>query len=209
MNTKKHDLKLIKVVIMAAFLTGCSTITQNNRFSTFEKYLEEGEVHQASGFAIEEADVDPETGQPDNLLWSLQAGATLRAQGSYDISNQFFDYSEALIKTENTKNTVVQVAGQAGSLLVNDAALDYQPAVYDGIMANTYKALNFMTTGNMSYARIEWNRVDDRQRRAADHFSRQIQNLKEEQDKESQEYKKQVAHSLKDSKAILAKKWQR
>ena len=205
MRIKKHYLKPLSLLLAASFIAGCSTITQQQQFGTFEKQLQQGQVHQASGYAVEQAKIDPETGKTTSLLWSLQAGATLRAQGGYRLSSQYFDDAEALMKTADTKHTAAKLAGEAGSLLLNDAVLDYTPAVYDGIMANTYKAMNFMAEGKTQDARIEWNRVDDRQRRAADHFAKQISKLKEEQAKEVGKNEKQVQQSLKSSQTILQK----
>ena len=198
-----QSLKPLAVLVVISLFTGCSTLTQEQQFGDFEKQLQMGEVHQASSYAVQQAAIDPGTGKATDLLWSLQAGAVLRTQGGYGLSSQYFDDAEALIKRENTKHQARKLVGEAGSLLVNDTILDYSPAVYDGIMANTYKALNFMAEGKTQDARIEWNRVDDRQRRAADHFAKQITKLKAEQAKETGENRKLVEQSLKSSQSIL------
>ncbi len=202
----KRFLKPVSVLAIIALFAGCSTLTQEQQFGDFERQLQRGDIHQASSYAVQQAAIDPNSGKSTDLLWSLQAGAVLRAQKGYHLSSQYFDDAEALIKTENTKNTAKKLAGEAGSLLVNDAILDYSPAVYDGIMANTYKALNFMAEGKTQDARIEWNRVDERQRRAAEHFSKQIRQLKTEQKKEAGENSELVEQSVTNSETILKKR---
>lgn len=144
-----------------------------------------GQLDAAAEMAIKKADVDPETGAADDLLWSLEAAALLRMKGGYQQSTAFFDDAETLMKSEDTENVADKAIDGIGSMLLNNTAADYEQAHYDGIMANSYKALNFMFEGDLANARVEWNRVDDRQRRAADAFAEKIAKLKEEQAEEA------------------------
>ncbi|GAA4650946.1 COG3014 family protein [Kistimonas scapharcae] len=182
---------------------------QSNQFDGFEEKLQQGAINEASSYAIEQADIDPETGHATDLLWALQAGNMMRYQKAYTQSNQYFDDAEIIIKKENGEGLAKDAAETTGSLLVNDAALDYEPTVYDGIMANTYKALNFMKEGAVQDARIEWNRVDERQRRSAEYFAEEISELRAEQEQELENGKKgdttakRVEQSLQKSDAIL------
>ena len=41
----------------------------------------------------------------------------------------------------------VRLGQEAGAMLSNQADLDYEGRAYDGIMLNTYKALNYLATG--------------------------------------------------------------
>jgi hypothetical protein len=73
---------------------------------------------------------------------------------------------------------VASVARQTGdtfrALLVNDAQRKYQPLMSEAVLVNTYKALAFLADGAPDDARIEFNRADDRTRRAVDYFSAEI-----------------------------------
>ncbi|WP_415837429.1 COG3014 family protein [Parendozoicomonas haliclonae] len=155
-------------------------MVQQVTYGSYEKSILSGQVDLATDAAIAKADVNAETGKAEDLLWSLEAGALLRFSKKYDESTGFFDDAEALMKQEDTEHLGSEALDGASSLLVNDSVADYEQAHYDGIMANTYKALNFMFNGDNSNARVEWNRVDDRQRRAAEDFAEKIAKLKEE-----------------------------
>ena len=158
----------------------------------------------ATELAIKQADVNPENGQAQDLLWSLEAGALLRMQKGYDQSNAFFDDAEDLMKAEDTENVADRGADALGGILLNDSAMDYEQAHYDGIMANTYKAMNFMFAGDLADARVEWNRVDDRQRRASEAFAKKIEDRQKELAEKAEEQKD--AKRAKQSKALLKQK---
>ncbi len=111
-------LKPFSVLMMVTLVTGCSTITQDQQFGDFEGQLQRGDIYQASSYAVEHTTPDPDTGNATDLLWSLQAGAVLRTQGSYQLSSQYFDDAEALIKAEHIKNSAKKVAGETASFLV-------------------------------------------------------------------------------------------
>src|SRR3546814_12943453 len=76
------------------------------------------------------------------------------------------------MKEDDTRNMLASGANQTMAVLVNDNVMPYSPAVYDTVMLNTYKALNFWQQGDHENARVEWNRTDDRQRRASEPFER-------------------------------------
>jgi len=50
------------------------------------------------------------------------------------------------------------VAQTLKSTLLNDTTRPYIGTEYDGVMANTYKAIDYMQKGDTSSARVEFNR---------------------------------------------------
>ncbi len=179
-------MKNIFALSMAiTLLTGCTSIIQKQTYGDYESKIASGQLEAAVELAVKKANVNQETGQSQDLLWSLESAALLRMQNNYRESTVFFDNAEALMKSEDTENVLESAVNGAGSILINDAMTDYKQAHYDGIMANTYKAMNFMFEGDNANARIEWNRVDERQRRSAEQFAEKIAKLKEEQEKEA------------------------
>ncbi|MFP2770146.1 COG3014 family protein [Oceanisphaera sp. KMM 10153] len=167
-------------------LSGCTSIQQKNKFGDFEQAIVDGRTLDAMALAELGADIDETTGEADDLLWSLQAAALMRQEKIYSKSNRLFDSAEAKMKGEDTKHLLLQGAELAGSMLLNDSITSYQQSQYDGVMVNTYKALNFMAEGDYANARIEWNRTEDRQRRAAEHFAKKITAQQEELAKEEE-----------------------
>lgn len=165
-------LRLLTVAVFAGLTTGCSSMMQSSEFSGFEEDLKTGN----SEALLETVESKAE----DDLLWSMQAGAVLRLEQSYDRSNFHLDNAEQLMKEEDTEGGVSEAVDVGGSMVLNDAFMDYEQSHYDGVMTNTYKALNFMALGDMDSARVEFNRAEDRQRRAAQYFSEEIKEKKED-----------------------------
>lgn len=196
-------LKPLSVFIVSTLITGCASVMQKQQLNGFEKQLQSGQVAEATNTAVKLSAVKPETGKPTDILWSLQAGSLLRTQGEYAKSTEYFDDAEAIMKMEDTESTAENIGEGIGSLIINDSALAYEQSVYDGIMANTYKAMNFVAEDDIQNARIEWNRVDDRQRRAANEFSKQISTMKESQQEQEGDYAKLIGKSLEESNKVL------
>ena len=202
----KIKKNLLGLALASFVLTGCTSIAQQQTYGNYESKIASGQLDAAAEMAIKKADVNPETGGANDLLWSLEAATLLRIKGGYQQSTAFFDDAEMLMKAEDTENIAEKAADGVGSILVNDSLADYEQAHYDGIMANSYKALNFMFEGDIANARVEWNRVDDRQRRAVDAFAEKIAKLKEEQVKKATEKKETEANteqSLSEAEKII------
>ena len=89
-----------------------------------------------------------------------------------------------------------RVHTSAASVVVSDNIVPYLGEEYDGIMINTYKALNFMALGDNDLARVEFNRALDRQRRAKEKFAKEIAKIKDEMDKEEGEKKSDLSVSV-------------
>ena len=156
-------------------LAGCANPQARKDFSS---NLAAGNLPAATSSAVQAA--GPKDGPPDDLLWSLEAGSLLRQSGLIQSSTKMFDGAEALMKDDDTRNVAASTGNQALSIVANDNVLPYSPAVYDTVMLNTYKALNFWSLGDYDNARVEWNRSDDRQGRAAEHFASEIAKQRDE-----------------------------
>ncbi|MGL4380532.1 MAG: COG3014 family protein [Vibrio sp.] len=144
---------------------------QKNDFDSFDSKLLVGDYLGASAVALKHAGYDKETGKTNDLLWTLQAGATLNSAGQYELSTKLLDASESFMKKEDTEGTAKKGVELVGSILGNDAMLAYEQTHYDGVMGNTIKAWNFISGNDFSNARVELNRAEERQRRAAEYFA--------------------------------------
>ncbi|MHC4115827.1 MAG: COG3014 family protein [Planctomycetota bacterium] len=121
-----------------------------------------------------------------DLLWSLQMGLLERMRQDYELSNEYFDKSEEMLGHFDYQN---QLADSALAVASTENILPYTGAEYDGIMVNTYKALNFMVLGKEDLARVEFNRALDRQRRAKEKYNREIAKLRDELEEGGEEEK--------------------
>ncbi len=157
---------------------GCNTPRDN--LAVFNRQFEKGQFQPATAFAAQKISKG-DTPRGEDLLWSLQLGVAERIQGRYVESNQWFDKSEQMLQYFATQNA--EMARSIAAAAVNDNVIPYTGSIYDGIMVNTYKALNFMQLGNYELARVEFNRALDRQRRAKEDFNSQIQAVQSELNK--------------------------
>lgn len=192
------------VLAGALILSGCTTMHQKNKFGDFDKALVDGRSLDALAIAEQHSGLNEE-GEANDLLWSLQAASLMRQEKIYDKSNSLLDQAENGMKDEDTKHVLMQGVELAGSMLVNDSITSYHQTQYDGVMLNAYKALNFMAQGDYSNARIEWNRTEDRQRRAAEHFASKIADQKKELAEEEEKVDKEnVNRTLEAADPLLA-----
>ena len=142
----------------------------------------------------------------EDLLWALQIGTTERIRRDYRKSTEYFDKSEDMLKYYDEQS---EIGDAIGSTIVNDNVIPYKGEEYDGVMVNTYKALNFMIEGQPDLARVEFNRALDRQRRAKEKFNAEIRKLKTQLDKEQQQSKHDVKSNVENPKTheLLAQKY--
>ncbi|WP_323018220.1 hypothetical protein [Castellaniella sp.] len=168
--------RLLITCACAIVLAGCAT---SESTKNYKLELQAGNIPAATERAVKESDLNKE-GKPEDLLWSLEAGTMLRYNTLSERSTAMLDGAEDLMKDDDTRNAVASGGQQVAAVLTNDNMLPYSPNVYDTVMLNTYKALNFWQMGDHDNARIEWNRTDDRQRRAAEHFESEIAKQKDE-----------------------------
>jgi len=203
--------KVLSASVLAALLVSCAS-TQKSARKDLDANLQVGNTEQAIVMATDKADLDVEKNELGNQLWGMQSASLYRLTKQYDQSNKFFDLIEDVMYQEDTESVLAEGAETFGSILTNDSFLDYEQTMYDSIMVNTYKALNFTALGDLENARVEWNRSDDRQRRAADYFAEKINGKKEEIAKEAEKEKEEsgqnidenVNKSLSQSEQLLA-----
>ena len=171
----KPCLHALCIAALAGFLaTGCKTYEERN---TAVKYWHQGDVTNALVEATKNADAN--ANNKDAVIWRLEQGAILRANGQYADSNQAFDQAQAKIDDYEQK-AKVRVGQEAGALLSNQAELDYEGRSYDGIMLNTYKALNYLALGEPDKARPELIRAYQRQQDAVEENKRRIEKVQDE-----------------------------
>jgi hypothetical protein len=154
-------------------LGGCQTLTSKQSLDSYNQRFAGGHYRAAAEFALESGGIDPQ-GKSNDLLWSLQAGVALNASGEFAFSTRVFDQAEQLMKAEDTESIGRKGVERVTAALVNDNLNRYSPTVMDGVMVNTYKALNNIFLQDLQNARIEFNRAADRQRRAEETFKTRI-----------------------------------
>lgn len=181
------------------FTTGCNA--PKKHLSQFNEMVVAGNFEGARIFA-EEKIHHKSTPRGEDLLWTLQVGSLERLRNNYTASTQAFDVCEDMMKHFDSENS--GLGHTIGSVAVNDNIVPYTGQVYDGVMVNTYKGLNFMIDGRFDLARVEFNRAMDRQRRAKETFNKEIQKLKEDTEDEKNNEMAQKSLDNPDLKSHLA-----
>jgi len=180
MRNKVFTSKVVTILLLIPFFAGCNA--PKSQLEAFNGYFRSSDYAKSLEFACSKIGKGQNPGGED-LLWSLQAGSVERLQHNYQKSTEYFDKSEEMLKHFDLQSSI---GDTAAATIINDNAMPYKGEDYDGIMVNTYKALNFMISKNDELARVEFNRAMDRQRRAKEKFAREINKLKEEIEKEQQ-----------------------
>jgi hypothetical protein len=172
---------ILTLLNLTLLFTGCNV--PKAHLTTFNKHFEMGDYENSALFAQKRIS-QRENPAGEDLLWTLQLGTVERIRQNYQKSTEYFDKSEDMLKYYDEQSEVGDVVG---STVASDNVIPYRGEEYDGVMVNTYKALNFMAEGKMDSARVEFNRALDRQRRAKEKFSKEIDKLNSELEKKQQE----------------------
>lgn len=171
-------------MIIGLLASGCKTYQEQNHVID---YWHQGKLTNAVAEAAKMAKKNADG--KDAVIWHLEQGAVLRANGQYDDSNQAFDAAQDKMD-RYAQEAKVKLGSETGALLSNQAELPYEGRGYDGIMLNTYKALNYLALGEPDKARPELIRAYQRQQDAVADNQKRIEKVQDE------------AAKNKDSKAI-------
>ena len=171
----KNILRLLLPLAGAGLLsTGCQTYEQQNRVIG---YWHQGDLTNA--FVAASQKVQDNADNKDAIIWQLEQATVLRAGGRYEDSNKAFDRAQAKID-DYAQKAKVRVGQEAGALLSNQANLAYEGRAYDGIMLNTYKALNYLALGLPDNARPEIIHAYQRQQDAVEENKKRIEKVQDE-----------------------------
>ncbi|MGL1930974.1 MAG: hypothetical protein OCC45_04335 [Desulfotalea sp.] len=178
-------------ICLAAFLfSGCSATQNKNDLEAFNNNLKLNQTQEALDIAFSSGGFNDED-ETDDMLWALQAANVLSLQEEFERSSFVYKQAESLMKEDDTKNMGTKSLQTVGAVLYNNSINDYSQTVFDTVMINTYKGLNNLFIGESQKARVEFNRAEDRQRRAKEHFSKKIA----EQEKKIKKEKKSTGGS--------------
>jgi hypothetical protein len=179
--------------LFLSILTGCATYSQQNKFASS---WARGDLAAAEKEATLKA--DKAAGGKDAIVWRLEQAAILRAQGRYDEINKAFDQAQEKID-DYAEKAKVKLGSETLAMFSNQANLPYRGRPYDGIMLNTYKALNYLALHDLDKARVEIIRAYQRQQDAVEENKRRLQRAQDELEAEKE---KQRIEQAKDDPAL-------
>jgi len=164
--------------LLGMLATGCQTYKHENKTILL---WQQGNITGAVAESKKQADEN--ANNKDTVIWRLEEGAVLRAAGQFADSNVAFDQAQEKID-DYAQKAKVRLGQEAGALLSNQANLAYEGRSYDGIMLNTYRALNFLALGQIDKARPEIIRAYQRQQDAVEDNKKRIEKTQEAADKD-------------------------
>jgi hypothetical protein len=165
---------LLLAAVVGLLATGCKTYKEQNRVID---YWHQGRLTNAVAEATKMADKN--ANNKDAIIWRLEQGAVLRANGQYEDSNKAFNAAQDKMD-QYAQEAKVKISNETGALLSNQAELPYEGRGYDGIMLNTYEALNYLALGEPDKARPELIHAYQRQQDAVQDNQKRIEKVQDQ-----------------------------
>ncbi len=180
MNLKifKKSLFYLIVALNALFFCACAS---NGDIATLEMLYYEGKsVDDSYSYAKKYAD--------DDFLWALQSGILAYQVGEFESAVEHLNGAEVFFEGVSGENAFNSGFKSFASIILSNGMFEYVGAFYESVFINHYKALNAIMSGDFQGARVEFNRANDRQRRAKDYFADYIAKRDESIDSNKGEY---------------------
>lgn len=208
---KKYK-NLVLTFVIASLLSGCSVYQHRSQLASFNKAYSSGDYETALATVSFSEREGEEVDSEGHLLELLHQGEMYRLTGRYDEAARAYDLAEEGMKYLDTEGILESAAEGFMAIMVNDAERDYEALMSEAVLVNTYKGLAFLAAGNNEYARIEFNRANDRTRRAVDYFREEIAEQQAALEEKAADEKSQaamVSNSLQSDefKSVIAKNY--
>lgn len=91
----------------------------------------------------------------------------------YQTSLGVLDQAEQ--RFDKTQSAFTRGAGYVGATMINDNVRAYGGNIYEGVLINYYKAIDYMLLNDSAKARVQFNRANERQRRAKEFYYEEVQ----------------------------------
>jgi hypothetical protein len=145
-------LRFVLSIFFLASLPGCSTYVQ--RAQGVRQANLAGDYEMAATVSLAQA----EGSSKDALIWKLEAGSALRAQGKLAESAKLLEEVERLLRAEEERPDF-SVSGETVAAFANDYTSGYRAKPQDRLYASTYQALNRLELGQGAAARVALARL--------------------------------------------------
>jgi hypothetical protein len=112
---------------------------------------------------------------------AMVRGMDLYATGDFKESVRVFNIVDTSYNRKREKETEpAKFVENAVKVIANDRVVPYSPWIYERIMVNTMKAIDYILMGDLNHSRIEINRALVRELEAESEFRKEIERIKEE-----------------------------
>jgi len=147
----KRNIIIVGCCIIFVF-SGCK-----HRFTHYEEItnLISSENYLIAAQKVEEQK-EKAYSKNERLLYYLDLGILYHLAGEYEKSNEYFEKAENTVDELFTKS----ISKEAASLLTSDYARPYDGEVFERILINVIRALNYLFLNQMDEALVEARKVD-------------------------------------------------
>lgn len=171
-------MKALWYVILAVFATvlmsGCSSFQHRDQLALFNAAYVIGDYDAALKTVSFPMSENTPIDTQEHLLELMHQGEMYRLTERNHESTKAYDLVEEGMKGLDTMGLFASTAEGLMAVMVNDSERDYKALMSEAVLVNSYKGLAFLASGNSAYARVEFNRANDRTRRAVDYFRKDI-----------------------------------
>ncbi|GGY78829.1 COG3014 family protein [Marinobacter zhanjiangensis] len=174
-------------VLAATAISGCASYKHRSQMTDFNTAYATGDYTAALESMAFKIDSEKEVDTEAHLLEFLHQAELYRLSGNFSKAAEYYDLAEQGMKYLDTESLAEETGETFMAVMINDSARDYEALMSEAVLVNTYKALAFLAEGNNDYARIEFNRADDRTRRAVNFFADEIEAQQEKLQEEARE----------------------
>ncbi|WP_148254796.1 COG3014 family protein [Aidingimonas lacisalsi] len=193
----KQSICALAVACLMVGLSGCSSYQQRSQMDDFNTAWIQGDYLGAAEAMEPELSLTGEDKAEDKqLLELLHQAEAYRMAGDPSQAVELYDKAEVGMKLDDTSGLSSNLLEGGMSVLINDAERDYTPMLSEAVLVNTYKGLAFLQQGNRELARVEFNRADDRTRRAVETFAEEIALQKEALEADEGKQQQSIRESL-------------
>jgi hypothetical protein len=163
----KQTLLSIFFILLVFIFASCGSMrTNKDHFEKIDRFVNKRCFDTAATFLV--AAKDQSYGEKDRVLYWLDLGLLYHYQGDFANSNLMFENAEHAIDDLYTKS----ISKGAGSLLLNDNALDYSGEDYEDIYLNVFKCLNYLYLNKKDDAFVEVRRINEKLTMLEDKYSK-------------------------------------
>lgn len=153
----KNAILIVIWISLTVIISSCGSMrTNKDHFVNIDKYVQKRNFDTAATYLI--AAREQNYGEKDRVLYWLDLGLLYHYQGDFVNSNIMFENAEQAIDDLYTKS----ISKGAGSLLLNDNALDYSGEDYEDIYLNVFKCLNYLYLNKQDEAFVEVRRINEK-----------------------------------------------
>ena len=155
---------ILLLVFIAIFISACSSMASLEELDNL--YYKNSSFDKSYSYV--------ESKSNNDFLWNFQKGILALQNLDYKKSIAYLDSSEKFFENYSAKGVGNEILEGIATVLAGNGIFDYHGNLYEAVFVNYYKALNYFMIGDYAASRIEFNRANDRQRRAKDFFAKKI-----------------------------------